>query len=526
MKNKRVVDVNIRNIILIGGIVFSSIISIVSALLMGNTIDVIQKENVRKEEILSYLILVLLVLLFSKIFNIIAVKFLPLKLILEKSIRYSEDIMEQVLNLSVPSYQEKEQGYYINMVTTSAFTTGEIYGQINIELFGNIICVAIMTIIAGIISPWLFLIYLVYIPIFYYATKYPNLKISEYQKRGLPTQDAYLTGTKRIIENKRGINISRAEEFFLKRYKEKAGKYLDFITKYRWYSILATNFPQIISSILLIVIMGISIMHYLRGEFSLGVIVGVFQLSQLLQDPLSRCFEILSYKSINDIHIKRLSEFCEKRDRSDTFDEYGNLENLMEIQNTSVFATKGRERRLFTIDNMSIPKKGIILIKGKNGSGKSMFINCLTGYAHKEVCSGNIRADKSVLSAAYLSSPLLLIEGDLEENMFGKEMDKGVCEMLGIDFQEKVVSDTTINLSYGEQQKLSLLRVLSQKTETIILDEPFTNLDKITVEKLIHYLQELKKEKTIIVIDHSSELEAIADQIYEIKNERMELQLI
>lgn len=284
-------------------------------------------------------------------------------------------------------------------------------------------------------------------------------------------------------------------------------KYLDFITKYRWYSILATNFPQIISSILLIVIMGISIMHYLRGEFSLGVIVGVFQLSQLLQDPLSRCFEILSYKSINDIHIKRLSEFCEKRDRSDTFDEYGNLENLIEIQNTSVFATKERERRLFTIDNMSIPKKGIILIKGKNGSG-------------------NIRADKSVLSAAYLSSPLLLIEGDLEENMFGKEMDKGVCEMLGIDFQEKVVSDTTINLSYGEQQKLSLLRVLSQKTETIILDEPFTNLDKITVEKLIHHLQELKKEKTIIVIDHSSELEAIAEQIYEIKNERMELQPI
>ena len=132
MKNKRVVDVNIRNIVLIGGIVFSSIISIVSALLMGNTIDVIQKENVRKEEILSYLTLVLLVLLFSKIFNIIAVKFLPLKLILEKSIRYSEDIMEQVLNLSVPSYQEKEQGYYINMVTTPAFTTGEIYGLISL----------------------------------------------------------------------------------------------------------------------------------------------------------------------------------------------------------------------------------------------------------------------------------------------------------------------------------------------------------------------------------------------------------
>ena len=77
MKNKRIVDLSIRNTILIGGIVFSSIISIVSALLMGNTIDVIQKENVRKEEILSYLTLVLLVLLFSKIFNIIAVDGVP-----------------------------------------------------------------------------------------------------------------------------------------------------------------------------------------------------------------------------------------------------------------------------------------------------------------------------------------------------------------------------------------------------------------------------------------------------------------
>ena len=39
-------------------------------------------------------------------------------------------------------------------------------------------------------------------------------------------------------------------------------------------------------------------MNYLRGEFSLGMIVGVFQLSQLLQDPLSRCFHPVKIEDI------------------------------------------------------------------------------------------------------------------------------------------------------------------------------------------------------------------------------------
>ena len=308
-------------------------------------------------------------------------------------------------------------------------------------------------------------------------------------------------------------------------YKEKAKKYLSFITKYRWYSILATNLPQIISSLLLIVIMGISIMHYIQGEFSLGLIVGVFQLSQLLQEPLARCFEILTYQSINDIHIKRLEEFSEESERKYQYTEYIQTKNLIQIEDASFFATKEREKLLFTIDQLCIPKKGITLIKGSNGSGKSMFINYLTGYAHKEVCSGNVQIDESVLSVAYLSYPVLLIQGDLKDNMFGKNIDNSASDMLGISFQNKEINDTVINLSYGEQQKINLLRILSENTATIILDEPFTNLDKDTKKRLVNYLDKIKKDKTIIVIDHSLALDEIADRIYEIKNERMRLRL-
>ena len=105
--------------------------------------------------------------------------------------------------------------------------------------------------------------------------------------------------------------------------------------------------------------------------------------------------------------------------------------------------------------------------------------------------------------------------------MFGKPVDERAKEILQIDFEDKIIDDSVNNLSFGEQQKVNLLRVLSSDSDIILLDEPFTNLDKDTINNLTGYLKELKEKKTIVAIMHSDQLDRYADQFIEISNGRL-----
>ncbi len=93
--------------------------------------------------------------------------------------------------------------------------------------------------------------------------------------------------------------------------------------------------------------------------------------------------------------------------------------------------------------------------------------------------------------------------------------------MLDITFQDKTIHESGGNLSYGEQQKLALLRVLSADADVIVLDEPFTNLDHESIDRLSNYISSLKNKKSIIAIMHSPELDQAADIILKIDNEKI-----
>lgn len=66
---------------------------------------------------------------------------------------------------------------------------------------------------------------------------------------------------------------------------------------------------------------------------------------------------------------------------------------------------------------------------------------------------------------------------------------------------------------------MNLLRVLSSDKKVVILDEPFTNLDKETIHNLICYIDKYKSEKAFIIVCHSTELDSISNAIYEIEDQ-------
>ena len=311
--------------------------------------------------------------------------------------------------------------------------------------------------------------------------------------------------------------------FMINLIVKKSNKYLEFVTKYKFFETASQEILIILSGVLQILTLALSAYLFYKKQISLGTIILMFQFSNLLQSPLNTCFQILIYKSVNKAHIERIRDFIKLSSEKSGFEKYyKDQEELICVKNGKFFTTGEKDKLLFTVDDLKIRKNSLVVVKGENGSGKSMFVNFITGFSDPESFEGNISLDFSLQKSSYLSYLILLVHGSLEENLFNEKSKENLFEVLNIDFRNKIIDDKSRNLSFGEQQKLNLLRVLSRDSSVIILDEPFTNLDKESIESLTKYILSLKGKFSIIAITHSPELDESADYILNIVDGKIE----
>ena len=84
---------------------------------------------------------------------------------------------------------------------------------------------------------------------------------------------------------------------------------------------------------------------------------------------------------------------------------------------------------------------------------------------------------------------------------------------------DTVINENAANISGGEKQKLSIMRALLKNPDILVLDEPTSALDTISKHALKGYLNEIKKNKIIIIITHDKDfVDDAEDVVYRIKS--------
>ena len=81
-----------------------------------------------------------------------------------------------------------------------------------------------------------------------------------------------------------------------------------------------------------------------------------------------------------------------------------------------------------------------------------------------------------------------------------------------------MLTENGTNLSGGQKQRIEIARAILKNSKIILLDEPTSALDSENQKKLFETLTKLKKNKTIFVIAHKLSNYDCFDNVYELKN--------
>lgn len=195
--------------------------------------------------------------------------------------------------------------------------------------------------------------------------------------------------------------------------------------------------------------------------------------------------------------------------------------------------------------NISFEQSEIHAIVGENGAGKTTLMKMIFGLEQpskgKILMSGKEVSFHSPLDAVAMGIGMvhqhfMLIPSFtvLENILLGREPHKmGVLklereranvEALCKEYQFEINLDEKVeNLNVGNKQKVEILKVLYQKADIIILDEPTAVLTPQETEKLFEQLLLLKKRgKTILFISHKlNEVKQLSDRITVLRKGRV-----
>lgn len=193
------------------------------------------------------------------------------------------------------------------------------------------------------------------------------------------------------------------------------------------------------------------------------------------------------------------------------------------------------ERKIIDGVSVHIPEKTTTAIVGPSGGGKTTLCHLIARFW--DVDKGNIKLgghnvkeycmDSLMRNFSFVFQNVYLFQDTIANNIrFGQpdapmekviEAAKKACCHDFItalpDGYETVIGEGGASLSGGEKQRISIARAIMKNAPIIILDEATANVDPESEQELTSAIEELTKEKTIIMIAHRLKTVRHADNI-------------
>ena len=301
---------------------------------------------------------------------------------------------------------------------------------------------------------------------------------------------------------------------------------------------IAQNFRLGINTMALLITIGIGVILVEKEVVGVG---GVFAMSiyiQRVSGPLNSIVQ--SYLLIKSYtpYFERITKICNRSKRDNTVKE-NPREELKKIEISDLTYSFSSNLTLYKNFNLEINKGEIVGIVGNNGVGKSTLIKIIMKMIPIDIgriiVNGkygleNIDEEYLYKNISVVPQSTVILSGKLRDILNPAKRD--ISDNKIIETLKKFTVDYSIfendlnyeilekggNMSGGEAQKLSLVRMVLENKPWVLLDEPTSAMD-VECEKIIcSILKEYLKRRTAVIITHRPEILSICDKIIRLES--------
>ncbi len=280
-------------------------------------------------------------------------------------------------------------------------------------------------------------------------------------------------------------------------------------------------------NVLFLLVLAVKAIGGLFGADALIIYYGAFK---EIVDGIKLLIESVGYKKSIEPKIEILYDVIALKSESDEgkyIEE--STENAIVAKNIC-FAYPGSDKNALEEIDVTIKNGEKIAIVGENGSGKTTFINLLTGLYRPT--SGEIfvngktpTLENTSKEAGVVSQDFFLFSFMLGENVAASrdvDMKNAALALETSGFGDKYpletylykdIDEDGVDVSGGEAQKIALARAIYGDKKLLLFDEPTSKLDPKSEMKVFESFNEVSKGKTAIFVSHRMSACKFADRI-------------
>ena len=329
-----------------------------------------------------------------------------------------------------------------------------------------------------------------------------------------------------------------------KKNKDKIWQILDEELVYRkkWIFDESFIYPLAITIQAIAIYLILIYVFHINNTISLGSIYLVINYIQNCRTPLNEIFRELEEIQSSGMSLKRINKLLKEQGKEDI--EKGEIvEDLKgDIEFENVCMQYGENKVLHNI-SFIIKEGNKVTIAGKTGVGKTTLANILMrlypiqsgkiligGRDIQEIRIQDIRKNISYISQTpYILNDTLKNNIILGDKTITDEQIRIVANEIGFEkvldkfpkgLEEKIEKN---KLSYGQLQMIAFLRAILHKANIYIFDEPTSNIDLKTEDRIQKLIDRITQESTVIIIAHRKSTIENADKIIYLKDGKVDM---
>ncbi|ECQ5882744.1 TPA: ABC transporter ATP-binding protein [Campylobacter coli] len=442
------------------------------------------------------------------------------------------EVLKNLLRLDIDFFKRNRNGELVSRCTNDINALQSIVSNIIPDFFRELLTIVGLLIVVFYQSPTLAFFALVVLPCAIFPLVHFARKLKKYARSIQETNSDLLSRLSEIFSNIELIKASNTQNKESEKFAKQNNELCRLNLKSTRIDALTSPLMEIIGSLGVAAVIIIGGREVIHGTMSVGSFFAFITALFAIYTPLKRLSSL--YGKLQGAIAASERTFYLLDLEPQILNGSKNLESIERVKFKQVeFAYENPYKSVLKDINFEFNKGEILALVGTSGGGKSSIINLLMRFYDKqkgEILLNDLDISEFSIESLHdriglVTQNIYLFNDSLAENIAYSEKpnEEKIIKALKLanayDFVQEMggiyaeIKEHGKNLSGGQKQRIAIARALYKNPDLLIFDEATSALDNESEKAIIETIENLKKDRLILMIAHRLSTIENADKI-------------